>query len=330
SLVGVDLGTRRELWRTRLGAQSRSGVTIDGPRVFAGDENGNVVAVELQTGALRWKAKAQGEILTPPAVADGRVYVVAHDTSAGRSQLVAFDERSGRRAWPAYSAPVAGSTVSGAAAVAGVVVVGFADRIVRELAADGGNLRWEELALSYFSPASMPAVAGGDVYIADVAAGLYRLNAETGSRRWDYQFNDLVIRSSPVVSGSTVLLGLDDGRLVAVDVRSGDLVWQSEPSSGLLGAIALSHQVVVAVRGGEHPGLVAFVHDAEGRLVHVPSPTVVDAGALVGNFAIALVVVFGLLFVPFRVLARRTGSSRPSVDEDESGHGEDEEEDDAG
>jgi outer membrane protein assembly factor BamB len=307
SLVGVDLGNRKELWRAPLKARSRSGVSVDGGKAFAGDNDGNVVAVDLLTGVTRWSAEAQGEILTPPAIADGRVYVVAHDTSAGRSQLVALDEQSGKGAWPPYSPSVTGSGGSGAAASGGGVVAGFADRAVRKLSADGGAERWEELTPSVFSPVTLPALNTSGVYVADAMAGLYRLNAETGSRVWDYQFNDLVVRSSPVVSGDKVLLGLDDGRLVAVDVRSGRLVWQSQPSDGPVGAIALSREVVISVRGGKRPGLVAFAHDPKGKLMDIPSPTVIDAGALLGNYATALAVLLAVLFVVFRALASRSG-----------------------
>ncbi|MEW6059319.1 MAG: PQQ-binding-like beta-propeller repeat protein [Actinomycetota bacterium] len=318
-LVGVELGNRRELWRAPLGARSSSGVSIDGTQVFVGDDRGRVHAVDLRKGTPLWTAKTSGEILTPPAVSDGRVYVVSHDTDARQSELAAFDESTGRKSWPAYSAPVAGAAGCGAAAADGGVVAGFTDRYVRKLSADGGVLRWEELALSFFSPANMPALGGGDVYIADVSGGLYRLDGETGSRVWDYQFNHLVVRSSPVVSGSAVLLGLDDGRMVAVDARSGELVWQGRPGDGLIGAVALSQEVVVAVKGGRQPGLVAFVHDPGGTLTHIPSPTVIDAGALLGNFAVALAIVLVALLVSFRFLAPRWGLSHVKAGAREGG-----------
>ncbi len=320
SLVGVDLGSLRELWRTPLKTTSRSGVTIDGSQVFVADDDGNVYAVDLATGTLLWTAAANGEVLTPPAVSDGHVYVVARDENEQRSQLVALDQANGKPAWPAFRAPVSGSTGSGAAARDGAVVAGFADRVVRELSARDGTERWSALGLSLFSPANLPAFTSDRVYVADVAGGLYAFDAGTGERAWDYQLNDVVVRSSPVVSGSTVLLGLNDGRLVAIDASTGDLVWQSAPRQGLIGAIALSPDLVIAVKGGRYPGLVAYEHDPSGTLVGEPSPTVPNPGRLVGNYALALVVAFVLVLVPSRLLSRRLGPapfpSSGSLEED--------------
>ena len=318
SLVGVDLGDRSELWRTPLKASSRSGVTIDGTTAFVADEDGNVYAVSVDKGAVLWSAQTIGEALAPPAASDGNVYVVARNTTSQETQLVALDERTGKAVWPqSYSPPVAGSAGSGPAAADGAVVVGFADRLLRALPAKGGPARWMSLVQSLFSPASAPAFQPGNVYAADVSGGLYRLNAATGTRDWDYQFNELVVRSSPVVSGETALLGLNDGRLVAVDIGSGELVWQSEASPGAIGPIALSHELVVAVKGGSHPGLVAFEHDPSGALVRIPSPTVLDAGELFGNYAIALAIALVALFVPFRILAARIGPAPLPAEEEE-------------
>jgi outer membrane protein assembly factor BamB len=324
SLVGVDLRGRKELWRTPLKTTSRSGVAVDGANAFVADDDGNVYAVDLAKGTLRWTQSTIGEVLSPPAISEGRVYVAAHDTKDQRSQLVALDEQTGKPAWE-FSSPVSGSTGSGAAAAAGAVLGGFADRMVRSLTPGEGNERWGTLALSVFSPASAPALEPHDVYIADVSGGLYRLSAETGARDWDYQLNELVVRSSPVLSGTSVLLGLNDGRLVAVDSASGHLVWEGATGPGLIGAIALSPELAVAVKGGRHAGLVAFKHDPAGSLVDVASPTVVDPADLYGHYAVGLAIAFVLLFVPFRILARRIGPPRFGVDEEER---EDEEEDD--
>lgn len=320
SLVGVDLSGMREVWRTRLEATSRSGVTVDGATAFVADDDGNVYAVNLATGALRWTAKAIGEVRAPPAVSDGNVYVSARDPDSLRAQLLALDEGTGSKAWE-FSPQVRVTTVSAPSAGDGSVVVGFADRMVRSFVADGGEELWGALTISLFLPSTAPANHAGAVFIADVSGGLYRLNPETGHRDWDHQNNDLVVQSSPVVSGQAVLLGLDDGRLVAIDAASGDLVWQGAPGPGSIGPIALSPDVVVAAKGGSGAGLVAFEHDPDGTLVRVPSPTEVDPARLFGNFAVALVVTALVLFIPFRLLAGRLGS--PAFAGEEEGAEED-------
>ncbi len=322
SLVGVDLASLREIWRAALKSAGRGGVTIDGSGAFVGDTSGNVYAVDLSTGRLRWTVKGIGPIEGPPAVAGSRVVVVARDTSTPRVQVLAVDEADGRKLWE-YIPRVSGTAASVPAAGDRTVLVGFDDRAVRAIDAATGAERWGSLANSPFSPVSSPAVDGGDVYLADFSGGLYRLNAGTGDRAWDYQFNDRVVRSSPVVSGSSVVLGLGDGRLVAVDARTGNLVWQGSPSPGLIGSIALSAQMLVAVKGGRRGGLVAYEHDPRGRLIDIPSPSRLELGRLLASYVLSMALVLAMVYLPFRLLAARLGSAAVPAVEAGAGRGED-------
>ncbi len=321
ALVAIALKDRTELWRIPLDAPSRSGVTVDGERAFVVDDDGTVSAVALDDGSVAWTAETLGEVLAPVAVADGRVFVTSRDTDGQRAELVAMDEDGGEVAWR-FTPSVAGSSGSAPAVVDGSVVAGVADRSVHALAAADGAERWSRLALSLFSPANAPAVTADAVYAVDVSGGLYRLDVATGTRVWDHQFNQLVVRSSPVVSGGSVLVGLNDGRLVAVDAASGNLVWQSAPSAGLVGPIALAGDTLVASKGGRQAGLVAWVHDPDGTLVDVPSPTRLDLGRLFGTYAIAFVIVLGVVLLPARLAARRVGPPAWEAWEDVDADGE--------
>lgn len=307
TLVAIALGDQTELWRTPLGELSRSGVTIDGAHAFVGDQDGTVYSVSLESGAIVWSQTVDGRVDTPLAVSDGRVVVVARNPDTPQVIVAAYDATSGERVWPA--AAVQGSSTAGSAPVAGgdSVFVGSADRRIRALDARDGTERWATLVLSLFSPATSLAFDGRDVFAADISGGLYRIDASDGARRWSYHVNEVVFRSSPVVSGSAVLLGLGDGRLVAVDVASGHLVWESAPSPGLLGTIALSSDAVIAVKGGRSAGLIAFESDPDGALVDVPSPTELEVGSTLSRYAIAAVIVFGVAFIPGLLARRRFG-----------------------
>lgn len=304
SLVAVRLRDHRELFRVPLGGTARSSVTVDDGNAYVGDQDGTVYAVSLADGSVRWTATVPGRVDTPVAVGDGNVYVVARNLEDLRVAIAAFDASTGEPTWPPMALQASSTAGSGPLAGEGSVVIGSSDRLVRALSATDGSQRWGSLVLSLFSPVTSPASASGSVFAADISGGLYRLDPADGSRRWSYQLNDVVLRGSPVVSGSTVLLGLGDGRLVAIDVASGHLVGQTETSPGALGAIALSNVVVVAVKGGERAGLIAFEHDPDGTLVDLPSPTELDALVTLSRYAAAAVLVFALAF-GLGVLARR-------------------------
>jgi outer membrane protein assembly factor BamB len=331
-LVALDLADQTERWRAALGAESRSGVTLDADTAYVGDEDGIVHAIALADGQVRWTADlAEGSgvegatgatacdafegsaVDVPIGVAEDRVIVVGRNVDGGAVAVGAFSASTGECAWRVFP-QLGSSAISAPAAAEGIVVVGSADRFVRGLAAEDGQERWSSLALSLFSPFSAPAFPPGTVYVADLGGGLYRLEARDGARVWSYQFNEVVL-GSPVISGDTVLLGLNDGRLVALNATSGHLVWQTGTGSGRLGALALAPDAIVAEKGGRDAGLIAFEHDPEGRLVDVPSPTELDAPTTLSRIGLAAVIVVAALVVPGIFLRRRFGATLPELED---------------
>jgi eukaryotic-like serine/threonine-protein kinase len=321
TVVAVQLGNRKERWRTPLEDISHSGVTIDGTGVFVGDRAGGVYALSLDDGSVTWTERVGGRADTSIAVADGNAYVVARDADTPRVIIAAFDAATGERSWSPLSLQVSSTAGSAPAAGGGSLFLGSADRRVRALDASNGVERWSALVLSVFSPATALAFDGSVVFAADVSGGLYALDASDGARRWSFHVNETVLRSAPVVSGSSMLVGLANGSMVAIDVRTGHLVWRSPVTPGLIGSIALSSDTVIAVKGGRNAGLIAFEHDPDGTLLDEPSPTRFEAGTSLSRWLIAAALVFGIALALGVLARRRFGSSGETddaeVDEDE-------------
>lgn len=316
SLVAIDLADQAELWRVPFGAIARTGVTVDGDTAYVGDQAGTLYAIAVADGAVRWTRQAPGRLDVPIAVADGRVVAISRSADDRGVLVVAYGVATGEREWE-VSAEVGSTASSAAAAADGIVVVALADRLVRALGEEEGDERWASLALSFFSPVTSPAVRDGSIFVADLGGGLYRFDSEDGVRVWSHQFNEVVLRSSPVVSGAWVLLGLNDGRLVAVNGESGHLAWQSAASPGLIGTIALSPEAIVAVKGGAEGGLIAFEHDPDGRLVDVPSPTQLDGGTTLARIGAAAAIALVVLLVPGMLLRRRFGDAFAAEGQDD-------------
>jgi outer membrane protein assembly factor BamB len=323
-LVAIDLSDRSELWRAPLDATSKTGVTVEGEAAYVADDGGNVYAFAVADGEVRWTKQLDadgpceafiGRIDAPLAVADGRVISVARNNDDGSVAVSAYDLEDGGCLWRIPS-QLGTSAASAPAAGDGRVVVGLADRVVRSLDAETGEQQWGSLMLTFFLPVSSPALGASDVYAVDVGGGLSGFDVASGERRWSYQFNEQVVRSSPVVSGGAVLLGLNDGRLVAVDPASGHLVWQSSATPGLVGAIAVAPEAIVVVKGGRNAGLIAFEPDPDGVLVDVPSPTELDVPALFARFGIAAAIAFAIVLVPGVLARRRFGDAFVTGDEE--------------
>src|SRR5918995_743804 len=256
SLVAISLEGQREVWRVPLGAESRSGVTVDGDIAYVGDQDGTLYAVDVADGTVRWTSEMSGRIDISIAASDGRAVAISRNDDSRRVVVAAHDADDGERLWQ-ITPQLSATAASSAALTEDAVIIGLADRLVRAFGVEDGEERWSSLALQLFSPLTAPAVGDDAVYVADIGGGLYRLDPVDGGRGWSFQFNEVVVRSSPVIIDRWVLLGLNDGRLVAVDAASGRLTWQSAPSQGLAGTIAVSSEAIVAVRGGNDPGLVA-------------------------------------------------------------------------
>ena len=316
-LVAIDAAKQEPVWEADLGAISGSGVTVDGETALVGDDNGTLHAIDVAEGTQSWTSEGAGRVEAPPAAADGIVFASSRELSQGNARIRALDEQTGETRWQFSQEGLAsGSAIT---VSEGRAIGGFTDRLARAFDADSGTGDWASLVSSALSPRSSPAALPGAVYLADLSGTIVRIDAATGERLWDYRFNAsrpisipyLVYASSPVVTRSAVLIGLGDGRLAAVSTRSGRLVWEFDTGPGALGGIALGTatqaglDVVVVAKRGADGGLVAFRHDDTAMLLDEPSPTELDPAELFGNYAIAFLIVFVLIAVPFWVLRRR-------------------------
>jgi len=82
---------------------------------------------------------------------------------------------------------------------------------------------------------SSPTVVDGTVYIGNDDGNVYAVDAEDGTKEWEYPTTDPV-SSSPSVAGGVVYVGSDGGDVYALDASggsfiSGPVVWRSDTGS---------------------------------------------------------------------------------------------------
>ena len=159
----------------------------------------------------------------PPAVAEGRVYVA---DAGGR--LHAFDADSGQRLWQVELdfTPGGGPGVGAAA-----IVVAGREGEVAGLAPTDGRLLWRSAVSSEVM--AVPAVADSMVVVRSGDGRVTGLSADSGRRVWTYDHTPPVLTlrgtSSPQIAGrSLAVVGLDNGRLLALDLRDGNVLWEAE------------------------------------------------------------------------------------------------------
>jgi hypothetical protein len=95
-LVAVDLSSGQPAWAQDADVSSR--ITV-GKDVVVAREGDSLVARDVRSGAVSWRAHIEGKLVGVAADA-GRIYYVAHGAEGRRSGvLVALDEHSGSQKW---------------------------------------------------------------------------------------------------------------------------------------------------------------------------------------------------------------------------------------
>jgi outer membrane protein assembly factor BamB len=316
-LEAIDLSTTEEIWRLALKAPVFGGPAIEGGRVFVAGQDGLVYAVDVLTGRVVWKVKTPGEADAAPAVSGGMVFAVSEDPATGEGRLFALDAATGKRVWSfswTYSPPSIGVATSGVTVDGGRVYGGFGDALVRAFDPNTGKVLWSTPVRDGFSPLTTPAVSGGSVFVADRRGDLYRLEASTGDRIWDFQFPALAERGSgsPLVTGSYVFMGSDDGTLAAIEVETGRLAWRTRYAAGPIGPLAPAGDVLLAPVLGSGASIIGLVHDPKGVLVSEESPSTLHLPLALANFAGAFVLVLGAILGAFALLQRSLRRTAPA------------------
>lgn len=163
-----------------------------------------------------------------PAVDGDRVYVAGHG-----GDVKALELANGREVWRVDTdLELAGGPAVGE----GIVVVGSSDGMLIALDSGTGAKRWQ--VTTGGEVLTSPLVAGGLVVVRTVDGRLRGLRVADGTEAWTYEqpVPKLSLRGNgaPVVSGDMVLAGLDNGKVVALSLTTGELLWTTTvaPSHG--------------------------------------------------------------------------------------------------
>jgi len=153
------------------------------------------------------------------------LYAAARD-----GKVRAIDAANGRTRWQTDTKL---ELSAGPGAGNGLVVVGTNDGEVVALDAEAGTVRWTARVSGEILAA--PMVAGDRVVVRSVDGRMRALLASDGSEAW--MVEDIVPRLSlrgtapPVLAGSTVICGFDSGKVMAVNLESGEILWQAQVST---------------------------------------------------------------------------------------------------
>jgi outer membrane protein assembly factor BamB len=184
-------------------------------KVYIGSFDNNVYCLNSANGDLVWKCTTDNYVSSCPAVADGKVYFGAFDNN-----VYCLDASNGNITWK-YT--TGGDVDSSPAISGGRIYVGSWDHNVYCLDAANGDLIWKYTTGSYVD--SSPAVVDGKVYIGSFDNNVHCLDASNGNLIWKYT-TGFFVSSSPAVVDGRVYVGSQDDNVYCLDASNGNLIWK--------------------------------------------------------------------------------------------------------
>lgn len=234
-----------------------------GDTVYAASADGELVALDAETGKLQWERDLEDRIFAGVGGDQNQLYLVTRE-----ADLVALSREDGHELWRSAlpTEALAAPQSNGA-----LVVAQTTDGRVLAFDTATGEKRWQYdgvvPALS-LRAAAAPLV-GGDVVLASFSNGkLIALSADAGQPLWQYEVGQpqgrtelerlVDISGQPLVLEAAVMVSGYQGKLALVDIRTGQEIWSRKASSlhaPMVGGgkiyLASANGDVIAYRGSD-------------------------------------------------------------------------------
>ena len=233
-------------WKFVTKGQVISSPAIANGLAYVGSTDGNLYAVDVESGAQKWKFETHVRVTSSPAIAGGVVYFGSYD-----GKFYALDAATGQLKWKFQTAGerrFAGKHLHGSqpdgesmpdpfdlflsspAVTGGVVYFGSGDGNVYALDAASGKLKWKFQTADVVH--ASPAIANDTLFIGSWDSYFYALDAATGKEKWRFKtgedqkiYNQVGIQSSAAVMDGVVYFGCRDSNFYALDALTGQQKW---------------------------------------------------------------------------------------------------------
>lgn len=227
-----------QVWQASFGTTGKDsdvlyggGVAYADGRVYATNGLGSVAALDAATGSAVWTVKPAGPLRGAPTIADGTVYVMTQD-----NQIFSLKAADGATNWSSAAAlEIAGVFGSASPAVArGTVVAGFSSGELNAYRYENGRVVWQDAlsrtsistSVSSLSDIDADPVIDGNQVFA-VGKGGRMVALDLISGQRQWEVNVAGI-STPWVAGDWVFVVTDEAKVVALSRANGKVRWVNE------------------------------------------------------------------------------------------------------
>ena len=270
NMFAFELSGRR-LFFYDAGAQIEAKPAVDPAtgEVYFPSVDGTVHALTV-SGERKWRTKLIGAVRTQPVITVDALYVVAENDT-----ITALARDDGRILWTYAKEPVEEITIAGHAGMLledGRLFAAFTDGAVAAINPADGRLFWEiETSLDvelrpgnvpqFLDVDTTPVLRQGTLYVASFTAGLYALDAISGTVQWrDAAFTGV---TGLAMAGRMLVISSARRGLSLMDLRTREVQWEKAPERGAPTAPIVTETGTVIY--GETRGSLLALSLADGR-----------------------------------------------------------------
>ena len=230
-----DAQTGAQVWAVQFGTEKGNnaslfggGVSVENGRVYATNGLGFVAALDASNGAILWQVRPGGPLRGAPTIAGDTLYVMSQD-----NQIFSLKTADGTTNWTATAAlEIAGVFGTGAPAVGqGTVVAGFSSGELNAYRYENGRVVWQDaLARTTISTsvASLSDIDANPVIdngqVFALGKGGRMVALDLISGQRIWELNIAGI-ATPWVAGNWVFVVTDDAKVIAVARSTGKVRW---------------------------------------------------------------------------------------------------------
>lgn len=249
----------QEIWSGTAGSGAGGHVLqftplLRGETLYTADRNGRVYALSSRTGDTVWEVDLNTPLTSGVGGGEGLVIVASR-----RGELLALDPASGSKLW---ASPVVSEVLSPVAQSGNLVVAQSLDGKIHALSATDGKRLWvhgrSEPTLT-LRGTSQPVLIGEYVFTGFASGKIAALHVRDGRVLWEMtvsaprgrnEIERLVDIDAPVlISGDTLYAASYQGKLVAVDLKTGKTNWSRDVST-YTGVVADRRHIYVSDERG--------------------------------------------------------------------------------
>lgn len=253
NVYALDRESGETRWTVPLSRGVGASPVVHENRVIVADYGGAVVALSLDDGALAWRQELPERVVSSPSVLSDRIAFGCYDGYAYCLSLT-----DGKILWKTATGGVIRAS---AASTNGSFFVSSYDGYLYALSEVTGEVHWRYHLAG--SVSSSPFAYRDLVVVGAPDGSLHAVDARNGSVRWKYKTQGAV-KSAPVVDAGFVYAGSNDKNVYCLNATDGSMVWKYETSD-----IVLARPAVVAgvVYVGSYDGYLYCLDAKTGELL---------------------------------------------------------------